>query len=884
MPELPTGTVTFLFTDIEGSTRLLQVLGRTEYGELQDRHASIMRTAIAHGDGVVIRTEGDSFFSVFSTPSGAVRAAVTAQRELASFPWPDGRWMNVRMGMHTGEGILGGDDYLGIDVNRAARIAAAGHGGQVVVSETTRVLVSAALPEGVATRDLGVHRLKDIEHPERLHDLVVDGLASDFPALRSLQGWRTNMPAPRTSFVGRDREIAEVVQLLDDTRLLTLTGPGGTGKTRMAVKVASDRLDRHADGVYFVDLSPLIEPGVAITEIARALRVREAPGRDPVTSLHEHLQQRDVLLVLDNLEQLIDVGPEIGTLLDVAPGLTVLTTSRIPLRLSGEHEYRVSPLTLPDGGRHADVERLRACESVRLFVERAAAVRPGFSITPETAPEIGEIVTRLDGLPLALELAASRLRVLSLEALTTRLEHRLPLLTGGARDAPERQQTLEGAIRWSHELLEPDHQRLLARLSVFAGGWTLEAAEAVCGPELDVLEGLGTLVDDSLVRRSELTGGELRFTMLETIREFATARLEEADAVERETVGRRHAAFFRDLAERAQPFLTRESQMTWLEILDRENDNMRAALDRAERGERPEDVRTGMRLCAALWRFWQLRMQLPEGRAKLERILVLPGAHDRDAARSRALGALGSIAYWQRDYEHVTAPYEEALAIAREIGDARLLSWALYDSSFVWLVVNGQPEAGGKLLRESLQVAEESDLYLKGQIWTAIAYGRIAAGDIPQATEALERALALHRETGDSLFVAEGLIGLAGVAFAAGDVDAIRARLDDAIGAVLESAHPVSLAGVLHPAAWLANHDGRHRHAAKMVGAYQRLGKDYGAHIPEAGVTLFGDPLQAAEEVLGEEETERARAEGLAMDIEQIMALVAEGRSTAENR
>ena len=874
MAGLPTGTVTFLFTDIEGSTRLLQELGGAEYGELQDRHAAIMRAAIASGEGVEIRTEGDSFFAVFPTPSGAVRAAVDAQRALAEHPWVEDRRIRVRMGLHTGEGVPGGDDYLGIDVNRAARIAAAGHGGQVVVSDATRMLAMASLPEDVSFRDLGLHRLKDIHQPEHLHDLVVDGMAAEFPALRSLEARRTNLPAPRTSFVGRDREIAEVDGLLDDTRLLTLTGPGGTGKTRIALEVASGRLDRHADGVYFVDLSAVVESGVVITEIAGTLRVRTMPGRDVVTSLHEHLQTRELLLVLDNLEQLIEAAPAVGALLDVAPSLTVLTTSRIPLHLSGEQEYRVSPLALPERDGSADVDRLRTCESVRLFVERAAAVRPGFHITAETAPRVGEIVARLDGLPLALELAASRLRVLDLEALATRLEHRLPLLTGGSRDSPERQRTLEATIRWSHELLEPGRQRLLARLSVFAGGWTLEAAEDVCGPDLDVLDGLGTLVDDSLVRRTELAG-DLRFTMLETIREFAMARLEEADVGERESVRRRHAEYYRDLAERAQPYLTRESQMTWLEILDRENDNMRAALDRAERAERPDDVRTGLRLAAALWRFWQLRMQLREGRAKLERLLRLPGAQDRDATRCRALGALGSIAYWQKDYEHVAPPYEEAEAIARELGDARLLSWALYDGSFVWLVVKVQPEVGGEMLRESLRVAEEDDLYLKGQIWTAIAYLRIFTGDVPGATEALETGLALHRTTGDSLFVAEALIGLAGAAFAAGDLDAVRERLAVANQAVLESAHPVSLAGVLHANAWLANHEGRHRQAVQMAGAYQRLGEDYGAHIPEVGATFFGDPVQTAEKVLGTEATERAHAEGLAMDLEAIMALVA---------
>ena len=880
MSELPTGTVTFLFTDIEGSTRLLQELGHGNYAQLQDRHAAIMRSAIASGGGTAIRTEGDSFFAVFPTATGAVRSAVMAQRQLASFAWPGDRRIRVRMGMHTGEGVRGGDDYVGIDVNRAARIAATGHGEQVVLSDVTRTLVSDGLPEGVATRDLGSHRLKDIEHPEHLHDLLVDGLPAEFPPLRSLEGRRTNLPPLRTSFVGRTREILEVGRLLDDTRVLTLTGPGGTGKTRLALKVASGRLDRYTDGVTFVDLSTVIDPDVMIIEIAGALRIRETSGRDLATSVHDHLRERELLLVLDNLEQLTHASPVLGAILDEAPNVTVLATSRIPLRLSGEAEYRVSPLALPE--READLDHQTTCESVRLFVDRAAAVRPGFDITVESAHAIGQIVARLDGLPLALELAASRLRVLDLDGLASRLEHRLPLLTGGARDAPERQRTLEDTIRWSHELLEPEAQRLFARLSVFAGGWTLDAAEAVCGSDLDVLDMLGTLVEDSLVRRTELPDGALRFTMLETIREFATARFEATANPEREGVERRHAEFFADLAEEAGPFLTREHQMRWLAILDRENDNMRATVDRALRTERDDDVRSALRIAASIWRFWHFRRQLAESGPKVEQLLRLPGAQRRDALRCGALRALGSIAYWQQDYEHVEAPYEEAVAIAREVGDARLLSWAIYDASYVPLVVKQRFAEGQAMLDESLALAEEGDLYLRGQIWTAFAYTRLFGGDAAGATEALDRALAIHRDAGDSIFIMEDLVGMAGVAILAGDVDLARRRVDDANAAALASVHPITFAGVLHPNAYLAIHDGRHRHAARLIGAYERLEEDFGAHVPEVGLQFFGDPLAAAKQVLGEEAAERVRAEGFAMDLNEIRGLLEEGSGDHE--
>jgi predicted ATPase/class 3 adenylate cyclase len=865
--DLPTGIVTFLFTDIEGSTRLLQELG-SEYGRLQDEQASIMRAAIADGDGVEIRTEGDAFFAVFPTPGGGIRAAVHAQRELASFPWPEDRSIRVRMGLHTGEGILGGDDYLGIDVNRAARIAATGHGGQVVISAATLALVAGSLPEGVSVRDLGDHRLKDIEHPEHLHDLIVHGLPSEFPALRSLQGRRTNLPSHRTSFVGRSREVAEVDGLLDSSRLLTLTGPGGTGKTRLAVRVAWERIDRHQDGAYLVDVSPVTEPDLVFPEIARALRVRETPGLELAAALVEHLRDLELLLVLDNLEQVVEASPLVGTLLDAAPLLTVLATSRIPLRLSGEQEYRLAPLAVPGREQMADAVRLGSFESVQLFIDRASAVQPGLEITDATAPALFEIVSRLDGLPLALELAGSRMRVLTLEALAQRLEQRLPLLTGGARDAPERQRTLEATIAWSHELLDPDGQRLFARLSVFSGGWTLEAAEAVCGDDLDVLEGLGSLVDASLVRRTELPDGGLRFSMLETIREFATARLSGADDDEREALDRRHAAVLRELAEAAEPNLTKGDQVVWLSVLDRELDNIRVALERAERSDDVERREAGMRTAAALWRYWSQRGRMTEGRAHLERLLAGPAAERRAAPRARALGALGSIAYWQSDPGYV-GPYLEALEIAREVGDRRLLSEALLNRSFVQDYSEEGMAARLASLEECLEVTEDDDVFTVGLIYTAFGYLRLFVGDRAGAAEQLERAVALQRATGETYAMAESLIGLTGLAYDAGDLVAMRRHLDEASRVVLPTRNPVELCPLLLPFARIANHEDRHEDAARMMGAYRRIEDDYDVHIPRIGVEYLGDPEVQAKAELGDEAFRAAHDEGYGWPLEQ---------------
>jgi predicted ATPase/class 3 adenylate cyclase len=583
--DLPTGTVTFLFTDVEGSTRLLQELG-DRYGAVRDAHAAILRRA--------------------------VRAAVAAQRGLAGHRWPAGFRVRVRMGLHTGEGALGGDNYSGIDVNRAARVAAAASGGQVIVSDATRVLVERELPAGVALRDLGVHRLRDLNLPLRLHDLVVAGLPADFPAPRTLDARPGNLPAQLTSFVGREDETAEAVRLLGQVRLLTLTERLRAG---------------YRDGAFFADLSTVTDPGLVPSVLARALGVPEAPGRPVLEALCDHLRDRRLLLVVDNFEQVAEAGPVLEELLGAAPGVTVLVTSRATLALRGEQELVVPPLDLPDPGRHPDLEDLGRSEAVRLFVERAQAVRPGFRLTTRNAPAVAEIAARLDGLPLAIELAATRTKVLTPTQMLPRLQRRLTLLTTGARTLPDRQRTLRGAVAWSHDLLPDPQRRLFARLSVFAGGWALESAEAVCDPEelgLDILDGLAALVDQSLVARTEPAAGQLRFSMLETIREFAEERLAEDGDLEQ--ARRRHAEHFLDLAVAAEPHLTGPDQGEWLDRCDLEQANLRAALRwAADAGQ----TARAQEAAGALWRFWQQRGHLTEGRRRLEELLALPSGGSR---------------------------------------------------------------------------------------------------------------------------------------------------------------------------------------------------------------------------------------------------------------
>jgi len=867
MRDLPTGTVTFLFTDIEGSTRLLQRLG-DRYREVVDGHGGILREAIASVDGTEVHTEGDSFFAVFPTPARALAAAVQAQRALAAHPWPDGHSVRVRMGLHTGQGVLGGDDYIGLDVHLAARIAAAGHGGQILTSEATRALVEHTLPEGVSFRDLGRHRLKDIEYPEHLCDLVIAGLPAEFPAIRTLDARPTNLPPQHTSFVGRDQEVAEVASLLAETRVLTLTGPGGTGKTRLAQKVAADHLDRFSDGVFFADLSPIADPALVPSVIAQALLVREEAGRDLLDTLADHFRDRHLLLVLDNSEQVIEAGAAIARLVDTAPRLRVLATSRAPFHISGEHEYQVPPLAVPDPGDVADLDVVTRSEAVALFTERAAAIRPGFRITSQNAAAVAQIAARLDGLPLAIELAASRLKVLSPEVLLERLGQRLPLLTGGPRDVPEHQRTLHGTIEWSHDLLDADAQRLFARLGVFSGGWSLDAAEIVCGPGLDlgVLDGLGELTDHSMVRPGEPGDGQPRFTMLETIREFAVERL--ASSGEEDELRRRHAEHFRDLAEEAERHLIRDDRVVWLARMEREHDNLRAALDWAERAE---DAETGLRTAAAIWRFWLQRGHLSEGRARLERLLSTPGGA-RGPVRARALGALGGITYWQNDYPPMRVAYEEAVDIAREFGDPKLLASALLDLSYI-PYLEKDADGAEAILREGLAIAEEAgDRVLIAEFLNGIGFLQVLRGNPAGAIEPRRTAIEMLREERAAWTLGQYLAGQAMISRMVGDLDAARDQAREALQIYVQARDTLSISMALRSVAHIANDDGHHDRAARLVGASARIRDEVGGGAPPELTARWGDPEEDARRALGEDAYRRARAEGYAMDSEEAVA------------
>jgi predicted ATPase/class 3 adenylate cyclase len=894
MPALPTGTVTFLFTDVAGSTRLLQQLG-DRYAEALSQHRQLLRAAYAAHGGVEVDTQGDAFFVAFPTAPAAVAAAAQATRALAEHAWPESTTLQVRMGLHTGTPQLVGDHYVGLDVHRGARIAAAGHGGQVLLSEVTRVLTEHALPPGATLRDVGAHRLKDLQHPEHISQLVLPGLPADFPALKALDSHPHNLPIQPTPLLGREREVATVSALLhrNDVRLVTLTGPGGTGKTRLGLQVAAELVDDFPDGVWFVRLSRLSDPTLVVPTIAQTLGLKEA-GSQPITeTLQEHLRAKQLLLVLDNCEQVMGAAPEVASLLAVCPGVRALATSRIPLRLRGEKVYTVAPLPLATPGDALVPERLAQYAAVALFIERARDAWSDFAVTVANAPAIAAVCTRLDGLPLAIELAAAHVKLLPPEALLARLSSQL--LAGGARDLEARQQTMQRTIAWSEDLLTPQECVLFRRLAVFAGGCTLEACEAVCvappGVEplgLGVLEGLGTLVDHNLMQqRGE--GGEPRFGMLRVIREYALERLEASG--EAEALHQAHAASFVALAEQAEPELTGPEAAAWLDRLEGEHDNLRAALGWArERGE----ADTGLRLVAALWRFWWVRGHLREGRAWVERMLALatgPGAvsgtggvaHTASAlsaeVRTRALLAGGALALWQGDFAAAEPRLAKAAAQARAAGDRRTTARALNQ---LGILANRQRDW------ERARARHEESLALYRQVGDrrgiGVALGLLGdlavyQGDLERAADATTEALALSRQVGDRANVALTLANLGWVARKRGEVAQAEALGREALTLAWELGDPLRCAEVLENLASTAGVAGHGVRAARRLGAAAALREAGGAPQPPQEREDTQEAVAAARAALGEDAWAVAFAAGWTMTLE---AAIAEALGEAE--
>jgi predicted ATPase/class 3 adenylate cyclase len=861
-------TVTLLFVDMEGSTALLTEIGET-YAELLNTFHELLSAAVVDAGGAIVDTEGDGLFAAFPSGAGALKAAITAQRALDAQRWPADVSVSARMGVHTGEALHTADGYVGLDVHRAARIAAAAHGGQVIVSESTRVLAGGSLPEGVVLQELGPHRLKDLGDPVHLYQLTAPGLAADFPPLRSLEAVPNNLPTELTSFVGREDELAQGVELLAGTRLLTLTGPGGTGKTRLGLQIAAEVTDDFADGVWFVALAPISVAELVPTTVLKALDVPETVGVSARERLLDHLADRELLLVLDNFEQILDAAALVADILRATSGVKVLATSRAPLHVSGEQEMPVPPLDVPDPDRLPALNALSEYESIALFVQRAAAVKPGFVVTDDNAAAVAAICAQLDGLPLAIELAAARIKLLSPEAILSRLEGRLALLSGGARDLPERQQTLRGAIDWSYDLLDDDARRLFNRLSVFVGGCTVEHAEGVCADAelgLDVLDGMALLLDHSLLRQTEREG-EPRFWMLATIREYAAERLEAAG--EADEIRRRHARTYLALAEEAAGHLTGPDSRVWLDRLEAEIDNFRAAEGWAVRTGKAE---IALRLPTTVWRYFHMRGHVEEGQAALEEALALATSDDLATLRAEALEAIGSLAYWSGDMVEAERWYRESLDAYEALGDPAAVARALYNLSFPLAFRDERVEEAEALLARSLAIYTELG-DTAGAAWVRWNSGYLSfwKGEFETARAQLSEALTVFREVGDEFGVGWGLHNLGQCELADGNLDVAEPLFTEGLGIFHHAQDQSGILLLIDDFAKLAAGRGEVERAVRLTAVAdtmrQRTGADMGATLAE-GLLSFPDPTAG----LDPELVERLRGEGQRMSTEEAVA------------
>lgn len=860
---------TFLFTDIEGSTRLWE----REPERMQialARHDALAQSAVRSNHGDVVKATGDGLFAAFDDPLDAVSAALALQQSLSNPEATNGVALHARCGLHVGINERRDNDFFGTVVNRTARIMSAAHGGQILLSTALVALVQDRLPAGMSLRDLGLVRLRDLSHPERIYQVVHPRLRADFPALRSLEATPNNLPQQMTSFIGRERELAEVGRLLGSTRLLTLLGAGGLGKTRLSTQLAAQVLDAFPDGVWFIELAPLTDLRLVGQAVASVLGVKEEAGHPLVEALIKFVGDRQLLLVLDNCEHLLQACSELARqLLQAGPHLKIVATSRENLHLAGETTFQVPSLSLPDANKAMSVAGLMQCEAVRLFVDRAVAAQPAFKVTNKNAPAVSAICQRLDGIPLAIELAAARVRALPVDSIASRLSDRFRLLKGGDRTALPRQQTLRALIDWSYDLLTPPERLLLQRLSLFAGGWTLEAAEAVDADgsidAAEVLDLLSHLVDKSLV---VVEIERARYTLLETIRQYAQERLDESGETDR--VRTRHLAFYLAFAERARPELVGPEQGVWLTRLDTERENLLAAhawCDVAEGGGE-----LGLKLVCAVKLYWINRGLVGLGLRMITEALVRAGAQKRSLLRCRALFIAGQFGCFMGRYPEARRQLEESLAIAREISDTARVAAVLQPLGWVSLGLGDLPTARVHL-DEALSLAIE--LGNKREISAAMnlraGLHRIE-GALDKAEPLYQQALSLARELGDRESIAIGLLNLAMVAIGQGAADRARAMLLEATRIAEEIGSKPVGQSVLEVCAGLAALAPQWVRVAEFYGAVEAQMGQTGLQRDPADEAFLAPIISTAREALGPIAFGEANAIGRALSYEEAIA------------
>ncbi len=849
---VPTGTVTMLFADVQGSTQLLRQLGTAQYGSVLGEQRRLQRSAYGRWNGHELGTEGDSFFVVFSSARDAVNACAQAQRELAEHPWPAGAAIRVRMGLHTGEPEAYEDGYVGLDVHLAARVAATAHGGQVVLSDSTARLVAGQLPEAVSLRPLGAHRLKDIAEAQRLHQLVAPGLPQRFPPLRSL-GTATNLPRPAHSLVGRDREVAELTALLSapDTRLLTLTGPGGSGKTRLALPVAAAVAEQFPDGVYFVSLAAVTDPDVMWTTIAEAMGLTGESKAPP--TFFDHLAGRRLLLVLDNLEQLPDAGAEVVSgLLAAGPDVAVLATSRRPLHVGGEQEYAVETLELPPAG--ATVERAQQTGAVALFVSLARLVRRDFELETGNVADVVALCRRLDGLPLALELAAARSKLLGPRALLERLDPVMEVAVAGSR-LPERQQTVRATVAWSYQLLRPQLQAAFRSLGVLAEGADFDAVTAVTGVQ-DPVELLAELVDASLVRVDERSQGSPRLRLLETIRGYALEQLEVAS--ETDQLRRRHAGHYLARAEAAAEELRGPRLMTARETIETDLANLREALAWTLPTSGPEQtdaerVSTGLRLCTALSWFWYTSGYVAEGRGWAQRASALASGQQGPELAS-VLHTLAILLLQQGENQDGRDILAKCLRIWRRLGDQHKVAMELNSLGVAYRALQDEARAR-ELFEESIATARTvGDPRRLATALANLGVLEVDAGRADRAIEIFTEAEAVDRELGDEWGVVADQTNRVGALLVAGRPGEGQALLCSMAARALALGDIDLTVNIIELFAACSAAMAEPHRAARLSSAAATLRKQSGIPLPEPDLAFFDRMLAPARDVMSRQE------------------------------